>query len=375
MKIQQKYCFRLTLNRIPVSDINIEFEACDSFTIEPTQVLFSKTNFNPKQESFCITPKIINSVCSLNFYLQGQSISQYSKPASIDLYSIAENVVLKKFTHPIIIELTNRLISEPLRFSFEKSEYLNISLQPTFKEDAEFFTFSPKYLHLSHLAVGKIEFFITPNVDCPMTVEMTHFGYYVIEFMTINGSSSFSDFDFAKPTPLYIKVMANDQELNSRQEWCESEFNCNSPPNGMTCIPDECVLREGSDTQQFVAVRNKTQNESTTEESTQIDICLPLIVGSLVAQSEIAIVQIIIIVCLAIILLVVFLYECGCLQKVPIPEMEEEDEHEIKERQIFNTKENMKEAEVAIENLLKQIDSYEKQLDVHARYERNAPQL
>ena len=62
------------------------------------------------------------------------------------------------------------------------------------------------------------------------------------------------------------------------------------------------------------------------------------------------------------------LQQLGIVGNVKLPPIDEEEE--LEEKKIFNTAENLREAQVAIEHLLWQIYKYEQNLDINKKYEK-----
>ena len=200
MKINNKYCFNYMLSKIPSQEISLVIEDCNNFNIEPTELIFSPNNDIPKQASFCITPKEVDT-CQLNFFLAGDGTHEFIVPNSIQIRST--NTELKMINIPKIIKLTNRKISEPLKISYEldENEFLEVTLTPNLVEN-DFFTFDPTSFRLSHeTRQNYIEFYITPNVDCPLITGEINEAFYVVNW-NIDGEL----LNFADPTPMYIKV-------------------------------------------------------------------------------------------------------------------------------------------------------------------------
>jgi hypothetical protein len=288
---------------------------------------------------------------------------------------------LKKIRHPLVIELTNRLISAPLKLTFDETEYLDVILKPRFIDEtsSDFFTFVPELFALSHLSTtNEISFFITPNVDCPLIIDAEFIAYFVIQFDVQNGSLA----QFAKPSPLYIRVLSNEREFNAREDWCTTEIDCQIPPNGMTCIPDECLLKDNtnsnSETIDITSDSNVNVSEnitnSTAAKVNEIgnDICLPLTIQPLTEQNSFNILKYMILFCIVVLLTLVVLHECGCLTKVEIPELMDDDSSATtEEKKIFNTAENLREAQIAIEHLLFQIKHHERNLDIHRQFKND----
>ena len=348
MKIWHKYCFTLSLNRKPITEIGVTFELCDAIITEPREVTFSKKkDLNESMhQRFCITPTE-ETECILKFFLTGQSIHEYIKPDPIKIYAKESEKPLQ-IRLPTIIELRNRIISAPQTLFFERrqGEYLDIILIPISKTDNEFFKFEPSFFKIQSdiMQSQEIEFYVTSNVDCPMKDDISNISLYYIIDWKINGSLG----NYMKPTPIYIKVIENMDELNPSQEWCDiDDIDCRDPRVGQTCIIDPCIL-----------------NSSHTD-------CQPLYAKIKEKQSGLIWWQWLMIVIVIIVLLIIFLKFCGCFDKKEKEEEELESDEEIEEKKIFNTKENFNEAQIAIEKLLEQIYKHEQNLDLNKKYEKD----
>ena len=72
-------------------------------------------------------------------------------------------------------------------------------------EENEFFTFDPEYFEINTeiMQSNQIEFYVTPNVDCPIKDEFSNISLYYIINWQINGSID----NYMKPTPIYIRVL------------------------------------------------------------------------------------------------------------------------------------------------------------------------
>eukprot|EP01083_Nonionella_stella_P006252 18185_1 len=342
MNIWNKYCFVLSLNRIPVTPISVSFELCQEMIIEPREVTFTKEKDvnDSMHQSFCITP-IQEVQCQLRFYLSGPSVHEYIKPDPIHVYS--KSSALLYITFPSIIEVTNRVISTPQILKFQRGEYLDVVLSPIAAENG-FFTFAPESFKINSevMQSNEIEFYVTANVDCPMKNEDSNTSLYYVIHWNINGSLG----NYMKPTPLYMKVVANMEELSPLETWCSEDIDCADPSVGQTCVVDECVLNSSR------------------------EHCKPLFVQKRRQESGWTVYQYLMIAVVSLVLIVMILRFCGCFERKK-EEEEVDSEDETEERKIFNTAANFEEAQVAIENLLWQIYEHEQNLDINKKYQKD----
>lgn len=331
MKTAHKYCFNLKLNSEPIEQVTVVLSVtCSAFHVEPKSLTFDKFRQHSRQQSFCITPKIADQSCQLIFLLPGQGSSLYHTPQPLSLYSTGHlNFSQANFQYPSIIEATNRMVSDMFVFQFDKTDYADITLTPIFKPEKTFFLFKPSQFEVSHLFVDNfMHFTIIPNVDCPLRLNDTNMSVYWIIDWNITGSIE----GYNKPHPMYIKVIENDKESKPQMDWCpQSSIDCSNPPEGMTCFPDQCVL-------------DPKKKE-----------CNPLYIWNV--ESGYGFKQYAIFASVGLLVIYIILRQIGCLGNPQLPTIDEEKE--IQEKRIFNTAENLREAQVAIENLLWQIYRYE----------------
>ena len=180
-----------------------------------------------------------------------------------------------------------------------------------------------------------LEFYVTASVDCPLTEEDQDTPiFYVINWI-VNGSLG----SYTRPTPIYIKVLENVDELTSIEEWCEEGVDCSNPSVGQTCIMDDCLVNAASTercTPLFVEQPSKDSGGySTNQKLMMLGIVLFLLYN--------------------------ILQFLGFFQwiKKRYCEKPEEVTDDSEEKKIFNTRYNMEQAEIAIEELLRQIRQYE----------------